>query len=314
MKHYSVETLSGYLKGELRVRKSTRVSAHLKFCFRCREHVAHLRHMSTVLASVQFTPIPDHLCTKIEMAIAAEASARVTTQSRATSESPVVGASLSGEASRRDLPERAKPARRRLRMPTFSSPLATSLAAAGAAVVIAGGGYELATHLGASSSSENTSTSAVPAAGKPAHSGTAAAPTNLMFGPEVHYSHGGHSHTINAVRTGTDFEPGTLRQQTVAALGTVRTANLKQAGNTFSSPLTPSATNGVNADQLHGCVSKVAAGQDVLLVDLAKYESKAATVIVVGKAPNGPGTVYVVGPGCSATNPDILTKQYISHL
>jgi hypothetical protein len=314
MKHYSVETLSGYLKGELKVRKATRVSAHLKFCFKCKEHVAHLRHMSTVLASVNFTPIPDHLCAKIEMAIAAEASARVITHSPAAGQSPAGTQTQSGEASRRDLPERAKPARGSwLRMPKFSSPLAGSLVAAGAAVVIAGGGYEIATHVGGLGSSSSTSSSAVePAAGTPVRSGVAG--TNLRFGPEVPYTHAGQSHTINAVHTGTNFEPRTLQRQTVAALGTVRQANLKQAGNSFASPVTPNAENGVNASQLHGCVSKIAAGRDVLLVDIAKYQDKPATIIVVGKAPNGPGVVYVVGPSCSATNTDILTKQDISKL
>jgi hypothetical protein len=318
MRHYSVETLSGYLKGDLRVRKATRVSAHLQFCLRCKEHVAHLRHMSTVLASVEFTPIPDHLCTRIEMAIAAEASARVTASpAPATRPAPATSQALSGEASRRDLPERAKPARRSwLRMPTFSSPLVGSLAAAGAAVVIAGGGYELATHLGGSSSSAPSSSAVVPAAGKPVHSGAASSgSTQLMFGPTVPYVHAGHSRTIDAVHTGTDFEAGTLQQQTVAVLGDVRKANLKAASNAFASPYAPNVTtNGISADQLRGCVGKIAAGRDVLLVDVAKYQRKPATVIVVGKQPNGPGVVYVVGPSCSSSNANILTKQDISHL
>jgi hypothetical protein len=93
-------------------------------------------------------------------------------------------------------------------------------------------------------------------------------------------------------------------------LADVRDSNLKDSNQAMTNPYASSAASGiVSAGQLHACVSKVAAGKNVLLVDSAKYEGKAAMIIVVGTPPDGPGVIYAVGLSCSAASADILARQ-----
>jgi hypothetical protein len=88
----------------------------------------------------------------------------------------------------------------------------------------------------------------------------------------------------------------------------MRLGALKSMPGAVSPAAVPTAT-GVDQRQLTGCVSNIAAGRNVLLVDIARYGGTPATIIVVGSAPSGPGVIYAVGPACSATATDVLAQQ-----
>jgi hypothetical protein len=295
-RHASLDDLASFIEGVLKPRKYGKIAAHVAGCSLCTGHVQDLQQMPVMLSNLAFPPIPDELSVRISAAIHTESTVRVTTPG-----------SVSGEAGRRDLPERSRPARRRWRMPGFSSPLAGSLAAVGAAVIIAGGGYEIASHAGGTSTTSSGSAS-------PAHSGLAPAAAaggqrvamHAQNGPDVQFRANGQTQTTPSVRTSTDFVPARLQAQALAALAYVRAGAFKAAqGVTNDSPQASAATT------LSGCVSSVAAGRNVLLVDIAHYEGKVATIIVVGKPPAGPGTIYVAGAGCSASNRHILAQQQL---
>lgn len=305
-RHASLKILAFYIEGSLRPRRASRVASHLAGCSRCTGSVQDLRQIPLRLSNVAFPPIPANLTHRIEMAIVAESTTRVT-----------AAEPLSGEASRRDLPPRgasqdgarqdgARQERRRWRMPGFSSPLAGSLAAVGAAVIVAGGGYEVATHLGSGATSSGSSSSSTvhqPAQSRAAAGGGSVASGAVRPGPRVQFQHDGKTTTIFSVTTSTNFLPVTLQAQAQKALQAARLGAAKTLPGA-----TPAAT-GIGARQLAGCVSNIAAGRNVLLVDLAKYQGNPATIIVVGSGPSGPGVVYAVGPACSATDTDVLGQQ-----
>jgi hypothetical protein len=299
-RHASLKILAFYVEGALRPRKASRIASHLAGCSRCTGNAEGLQQVPVLLSSTSFPAIPDNLSYRIEMAIVSESTTRVT-----------VGEPVSSEASRRDLPVRGTgQERRRWRMPVFSSPLAGSLAAVGAAVVIAGGGYEIASHL--SSGTPATSSAANPpqsgAAGGAAASGNNASAGMVRVGPEVQFQQHGKHVSVSSVQTSTNFLPATLQVQAQGALQAARLGPLKSIQGAGSPAAVPSST-GTSQRQLTGCVSNIAAGRNVLLVDIALYEGKPATIIVVGKAPAGPGVVYAVGQACSATDADVLAQQ-----
>jgi hypothetical protein len=60
---------------------------------------------------------------------------------------------------------------------------------------------------------------------------------------------------------------------------------------------------------LSGCVSRIAAGRTVQLVDIARYRGAPATVIVTAAKGSAPAQVWVVGLRCSASASDILAHQ-----
>jgi hypothetical protein len=301
-RHASLDDLASFIEGILRPRKSGKIASHLAGCSLCSGQIQDLQQVPVMLANTAYPPIPDQLSVRIEAAIASESVTRVSVQP--ASGQPGPAGPVSGEAARRDLPERARPGRRRWRMPGFSSPLAGSLAAVGAAVIVAGGGYEIASHVGsAGPSSAHESVPGSAAAGRAA----AGPPRN---GPAVNVQRSGQTRSITSVETNTNFVPDRLQAQAQAALRAERATKLKAAAGDLPSPYPlANAAGGVSTAQLSKCVSNVAAGRQVLLVDIARYQDKAATIIVVGTPPQGPGTIYAVGQSCSASNRDIQAQQ-----
>jgi len=328
-RHASVIDLALFIEGTLRARKTAKISSHLTGCTQCTGHLHQLRRVSVLLgsASVSYPAMSPQFSARIELAIAAESVTRVAadpapapatsaTAGTRTAE-PVSAEPAGGEASRRDLPVRSKPPRRRWHMPGLSSPLAGSLAAVGAAVVIAGGGFEIATHLSgpqvtASSSSGSGAGAVAPAHSGPASQGNAAMGRSAPVVRSMTIRQHGVTHSVQVVQTTTKFLPAHLRAQALSALAAARATSLNQAAGTLASPSpVPGGVfaTGTNAAQLAGCVSKVANGRNVLLVDMAYYQDKSATIIVVGTPPKGPGTIYVLAAGCSADHPNVLAQR-----
>jgi hypothetical protein len=300
MRHLSDDDLARYLEGDLRPRRAARVGSHLAGCSGCQGRVAALQAIPNMLANVQYPPIPERLSSRIDMALAAESSARVASQP-------------ASEGGRRDLPDRATSGRHGWRMPRLDlkSPVALrTLAAVGAAAIIAGGGYAIVSHVGSSSAPTSSSISKPPAA--PAHA-------NVHSGPSVNYQHGGHTDSIKTLKSGTNYKSATLARQAAVVLATARRSTAPAAPahasgsmSTFgasSSLASPNAAAAAGTTKLEGCVDRIAAGRSVLLVDSAEYQSRHATIIMVSSGAAGRAEVYAVGSLCSASASDILAQQ-----
>jgi hypothetical protein len=207
----------------------------------------------------------------------------------------------------RDLPRR---------LPGFTSPVALrTMAAAAAVVVLAGGGYEIATHVGGSGK-PSPALSGPAAAGSGARvagpesgaSGTASAAAQL------HYEYAGRQYSVTAVASGTNFTPANLRSQVRSDLApSGATGTVPRALRSSASAAHQGATvGGIAVVTLQGCVNRIAAGHKVLLVDVARYKNQPATVIVTAASAGGPKQVWVVGAGCSSGSSDLLAHATLA--
>jgi len=121
--------------------------------------------------------------------------------------------------------------------------------------------------------------------------------------------------------TGTDYTPGNLSGQVVAQLARYGRGAARAGPNA----MTPAATRGpavvggqqatfghMAVSDLAGCVNRIAAGDLVLLVDVARYRGGPATVIVTKAPADGAEQIWVVGPACSASRSDVLQHAALS--
>lgn len=318
-RHVDAETLARYRQVDLSRRRASRIRAHLAGCERCRALGEDLAGVTTLLANVQPPPIPEHLAARIQTALAAEAARRAAVPAQAASTVPGAtgdelrqartGSAGTGVPDRRTSRHgRHGRDRVRQRRPGFTSPVALrTMAAAAAALVLAGGGYEIALHVGGSSPS-STSASA-PAAGQPERGANQSAAPGGAALPQRRYLHAGHQ-DVPVITSGTNYTPATLEDQvrnTLTHYGPLA----KFGPSAARSPLaegSPSGTFGsIPVSSLAGCVTRIAAGQQVLLVDVASYRGTPATVIVTSASASGPEQVWVVGRECSSTSSKLLT-------
>jgi len=271
--------------------------------------------------------MPEHLAARIQTALAAEAARLVALPALAASTAP--GAAAGDEVpqsrtepggtgvsdrrtSRHGRHGRDRPPRR----PGFTSPVALrTMAAAAAVVVLAGGGYEIAQHVGGSrqpspalSGAAAGSATTNPRVAGPVSNGTASA------APQLHYEYAGRQGIVTAMASGTNFTAANLRSQItndLAQPGAGRTA--PRAMHSSASAAEQGATvGGILVQTLQGCVSRIAAGRQVLLVDVAHYQGRPATVIVTRVSARGPEQVWVVGTGCSSGNSDLLAHATLA--
>jgi hypothetical protein len=303
IRHASVEELAKYDEDVLRPRKHARIRAHLTVCVKCTTNHQRLHAVASILADVSYPPMPEHLSAKINVAIASESAARVASEP-------------STEAGRLDLPERQRAPRTGFRLPQMSSPLGLRLAAAaGAVVIVAGGGYAIATGL---SSVGPSST-----AGPTALSSSDIVHAGLKPANKLQINNHGRIEQIRAVRSNVNFEPQTFKTQALAAMkadkshpgpsgGAGARASIPASG-AAASPATPenSAAGSLalpppNVLQLQACVGHIAAGGRLILVESAHFEHRAATIIVVRPAGTTALDAYAVGSSCSGSDKDIL--------
>ncbi|HEU5157568.1 MAG TPA: hypothetical protein VFU43_11275 [Streptosporangiaceae bacterium] len=101
---------------------------------------------------------------------------------------------------------------------------------------------------------------------------------------------GGSGGGYLALRSGTDY--------TAAGLGKQVTAQLTRTNSRAAEELAP--------EPLTDCVRTVAQGKLPLLVDVARYEGRRATVIVLPGADARRLDVWVVRPTCSAADPAVI--------
>jgi hypothetical protein len=298
--------MARFREGDLGQRKASQISAHLAGCDRCSALSDDLGGVSTLLARAGPPPrMPDGLTARITSALAAEAAGRAAVPA---------GNGAAGE--RNGLADRRRS--RRPRLPRMSSRAALrGLAAAAAVVLVAAGGYEIAVRSGGSPPSGTA------ASGRAARPATRApgdgvmAPALPAAGPALRYQHAGRQASVTPITTDTDFTPAKLTSQVTAEVtrygaGFSRTGpNVTlpgQSGRTPAAvPTEHSATFGnLKVSVLRACVNRIAAGQLVVLVDVARYNGTPGTVIVTEGAATGPMGIWVVGAGCSASRSDVL--------
>lgn len=306
-RHVSTENLARFRDGDLRSGGSARVRTHLESCARCREVNAALGEVPDLLAAAEVPPIPAHLAARIETALATESAHRA-------ADAPSMRASGPEHAGHQ---KRSRP---HARLPF---PAVRLLAAAATVVVIGGGGYELVSVLGGSTGPASTSSgSAASSAGgteaHPAHSraGPAFAVPRTpdlagtpVFGPPVRYQSAGHAGTIRPVRTAKDYRPAQLTQEVGATLAEVRKGPPVPGSHAGTGQDSANGFGTSQLAQLAGCLSRVAAGRPVLLVDVARFRAAPATVIVTAARGPAAAQVWVVGPGCSRSAGDVLAHQ-----
>lgn len=164
-------------------------------------------------------------------------------------------------------------------------------AAAAAAVVVGGGAFIGNTLLNGSVSSESGVAQSQPIQDR---SGSPAAkpPGADASGNTLKGTGGGQAAPSGylTLRSGTDY--------TSARLGEQISGQLTRGESRRAAEVSPT--------QLTKCVRNVTQGKLPLLVDLAKYEGRAATVIVLPGADAARLDVWIVGPACSASDPAVI--------
>jgi hypothetical protein len=315
-RHIRADKLASYRAGDLGTRESARVHAHLGDCARCTAAADNLAAVSTLLASVPAPPMPDDITARIEAALAAEAASRAASPAVPAARGPVPAAPGRDGVTRRAAARNPKIwSGGWLRSPV------TLRVAAGAAVaaVVLGGGFAAirlagssgtSGTAGSSSAAEGSGTSAGSgAAGATAQSPNAAAPAAV---PALTYRAGGRSRPFTVLTSSADLGPGTLAREVGRLVLGGRTGaqqGTKASPGPSAERNAASGIPGFAPATLEGCVTRVADGGHVRLVQTGRYQGQQAVIIAVSPAGGGPVRIWVVGTGCSATSSDVIAQM-----
>ncbi len=285
--HVDANVLAELSAGLISGKRATRLHAHLAGCQQCARLSAGLTEISALLASVPSPAMPESVTRQLQTTLtreAAERSARVTAPAQAAS----------GGGSDRVLPFRSGAPRGRR---GFTGPVAARVfAAAAAACVVAAGGYTVAqlTSGGSAPSSGHHQAGAV--AGVSASSRPAALP--FIGLTPAHGSGGANFLSFKVINSGIDYQSVTLSAQIKTELG-------------HAAALGPARSSGAKflhapSTQQYACVMDVTGDIEPAMVDSARYNGSPATIIALAHVGNQVSQAWVVGPSCSADNPDIL--------
>ena len=316
-RHIRADKLARYRAGDLGTRESARVRAHLDGCARCTAAADDLAAVSTFLASVPAPPMPEDVTARIEAALAAEAASRAASPAVPAARGPVPVTPGRDGVTRRAA----------VRNPTIwsggwlRSPV-TLRVAAGAAVaaVILGGGFAAIRLAGSSGTAGTASSSAAEGSGTSAGSGAAgataqspnAAAPAAVPAPTLTYHAGGQSRPFTVLTSTADLGPGTLARE-VGRLVLGGRTGARQSTNASPGPSAErsvaSGIPGFAPAALEGCVTRVADGGHVRLVQTGRYQGQQAVIIAVSPAGGGPVRIWVVGTGCSATSSDVIAQM-----
>jgi Putative zinc-finger len=303
-RHVGAEALARYREGDLSGRRTSRIRAHLAGCPRCTALDEDLAGVSAMLASAPVPAMPEQVTARISAALTAEAAR--TARLGAGHEASQPGHS-------RHAASRPGPGRR-WRLPGLLSPLAVRAGAFAAAAAVLAGGVYGAVQLAGGPPATSAGSGGIPArAGLHAAAGT---------GPALTYTRAGHPAHFSPVSTGRDFQPRQLKSQVRSLLahaaGLNQPASRPQATHRGAKPGLPSGGTagaptfgGIGVAALQGCVTRISAGRQVLLVDVDRYQGKQATIVVVAGGAGG-ARVWVVGPGCSRTGSDVITQASLA--
>jgi hypothetical protein len=310
--HPDDETIAAFREDLLPARRAGRIAAHLAECPRCAEVDAQLAAVTAALARTPTPPMPASLAARLDAALAAEVAARSAAGASAGHADPAGPADRAGAA--RGAPPAARAHRgpgtgpghagprpsgpgpsgpgRRAGRPRAGSRLSLRIAAAAAAVVVlAGGGYAIARVVSAGGQETAASSSGAAASGNAASrpSGSALAPEAAPRVPTG----------LPLVASGTTYRAGQLPAQVAAVL-----RRYPAHGHVSAAP--PAAAGVAAFPHLAECVGHVAGGQRPRLVDIARYGTQPAAVIVVPVPGTATVRVSVAGPGCSGQGGDII--------
>ena len=288
--HADAETLAAFREELLSRRKAARVSAHLAACSRCAALDAQLAEVSALLTRSAAPPMPDALTARIEAAIAAEAATRAAAAADgAVAADPAGGSNRSRDGAAR--PSRRPGGPRR-------SWLALRVAAVTAAVaVVAGGGYGVVRLVSGNSTAGTAASERAPVSEpKAAAPGMSAGGS----GSAAIGASGSMASYPRVVSSGTNYQPGQLKAQVTAVL-----TRSRQHAATGAGPTLPAPAKGPSA-RSPACVAQVTGGKRPLLVDLAKYQGRPATIIVVPGQRPGTLRALVVAGECTTPASRVL--------
>jgi len=195
-------------------------------------------------------------------------------------------------------------------MPDFSSPLVLrGMAAAAGVAMVVGGGFLLARSGGGSGAAPGAAASSAsgPRVKAPSAMGSAAR-------AQVRYQHDGQLAYTNLVTSDANYTraslPAGVRRQVASTppMGhTMPQSAASTSVGTSASPAPTRATTMVPIGRLEACITAIAAGRFVMLVDEARYAGVAATIIVL-RPLKGVFDVIVVGQACGASGQDVITR------
>src|SRR5216683_1522327 len=279
--HFDAEVLAMCREGLLGRRRTARIRAHLSGCSSCAEVDAGLAEVPSLLTLTSVPPMPAELAARISAAHAAQAAQG--TASAIPGVSPgQVPSPASGERTPRGRPGLARKV----------------LALAAAVVLVAAGGGYLLSRPHATSGTSASSAAAPSTAHRPA-----------VGAGQSHFAVGSGSAglSFSAISSGTNYQPGQLTAQVAAVLARYPTP---AAGTHAAAPTARAATSQVPTEPYAaasaGCVERIAGGLPPRLVDKARYDGRAATIIVLPASAREPAQVWVVGPACSGARSDVL--------
>jgi len=335
--HPGSETIAAFREDLLPARRAARIAAHLRECPRCAEVDAQLAAVTAALARTPTPPMPVSLSARLDAALTAEVAARSAAGASPGHADSAEGADRAGAADRAAPADRRSPAERaaapagrgpgtgpgdtgpghtgpgrggpgrggpgrRAGRPRAGSRLSLRIAAVTAAVVVlAGGGYAISRVVAGGQETSSASSSGAAASGSAASrsAGSALAPEAV---PRAAPTAG-----LPLVASRTTYRAGQLPAQVTAVLKRYPAHGQVSA----APPAAAGAAGKAGFPHLAGCVSHVAGGQGPRLVDIARYGTRPAAVIVVPVPGTATVRVSVVGPGCSGQGGDIITQFFM---
>ena len=276
--HLDTDVLADFDAGLTTGRRGARIAVHLAGCDRCRALRDDLAGVSAVLAAIPAHAMPDGVAQRLDQVLATEVANRNDTERArvASSRQPATGARRTGPRGLRLVPLR--------------------VLAPATAVVLAAAGYGVSQLAGGAG--PQTSSSSVAAGPAPvsvpakAAAGRANAPAVMpASGPQARAQRKSGV-SFRFVTSHTNFLPGTLKQQAQAALQAAQSGTATQPPRSVVT-----------------CVHDVAGSADLLLVESARYQGQAATIIVTRTSQGE--VAMVAGAGCSASHHELLATATV---
>jgi hypothetical protein len=295
--HPGSETIAAFREDLLPARRAARIAAHLGECPRCAEVDAALA--AEVAARSAAGASPGHADSAEGATPAGAADRAAPADRRSPAERAAAPAGRGpGTGTGHTGPGRGGPGRRAGR-PRAGSRLSLRIAAITAAVVVlAGGGYAISRVIAGGQETSSASSSGAAASGS-----TASRSAGSALPPEA-VPRAAPTAGLPLVASGTTYRAGQLPAQVTAVLQ----RHPAHGHVSAAPPAAAGAAGKAGFPHLAGCVSHIAGGQRPRLVDIARYGTQPAAVIVVPVPGTATVRVSVVGPGCSGQGGDIITQ------
>jgi hypothetical protein len=314
-RHPDAEALASFQEGLVNGFRGRRLAAHVAGCARCASVTDQLSEVSSALAAVPGPSLPAAFESQLMAALAAEAAAR-TSDGTVHAAAPATATEPAPEPGPEPGPARARRRSRPARVWRLRYGLRIRLAYAVpvAATLLAGFGY-LASQLAGTAAVPSTAASAASSAY--ASTVPRAQPAAPSPGPLSAETSAGHVPFL-VTTSGISYQQGTLREQVGDQLALYRSALAVTPAPSISASASPPAggsngqngtttgaagqsTGAVPTKTLVACVFHLTDGAVPSLVDRAAYQGTPVYVIAV------PDRAWVVGLGCTASKPDVIT-------